>query len=62
MNDLFSGKMLFMQDGDGQLEVVVDDMGGGKFFTINATKWEFNKIEDLVALLKKVETAFEFEV
>lgn len=60
MTDLFGGKMIFMQEGDGTLEVEVNDMGGGKYFKIITPVWEFDKISELVEILEKVQKAFEF--
>ena len=63
--EMFSAKFTFTQDADSceggdlqQLEVEVDDAGGGKFFVIKTDCWAFDSIADLVALLEKIRSAF----
>lgn len=64
MKDTFSTmefKMTFVQDADGnsdqsndqELEVFIDDCGGGDYYVIKTDRWAFDKIDDLISLLKK---------
>lgn len=56
--------MLFEQDGnccDGGfelLEINVKDGGGGKFLVLKTAQWAATK-EELIAMIDKVEKAFE---
>ena len=56
--------MIFTQEEDScqagiqQIDVAVEDAGGGKFFRIKTDGWAFDKIDELVAILEEVKTAF----
>lgn len=63
--EMYGGQMVFTQEGDSceggiqQLDVSVDDAGGGKFMRIKTANWSFDKPEDFLAILQKVQKAFE---
>jgi len=53
-------KMTFVQDadsgqgnhGDQELEVFIDNGGAGDYYIIKTDRWAFDKIEELIDLLK----------
>jgi hypothetical protein len=45
--------------GFQDLEVSLEDVGGGAFFVIKTDRWAFEKIQDLVDLLQKVQHSFK---
>lgn len=54
-------RVRYWQDGDScdgeeiqYLDIVVEDAGGGQYFAIKTDRWAFDKIDDLVVLLKQV--------
>lgn len=64
--EMFGAEFTFTQDGDScdglgnlqQLEVSVEDAGGGKYLVIKTERWAMDSIDDLTALLERVKAAF----
>lgn len=65
---LFGLEAEFVQDADNCaddtdsyncLTVKTEDAGGGKYFVIETKRWSFDKIEDLVSVLKRFEKMLE---
>ena len=59
--ELFGGTFTFTQDadscsvGDGQqLEVTVEDAGGGKYLVIKTDRWAVDSVADFTALLDRI--------
>lgn len=64
MENIFSTtefKMTYVQDADSnsdesndqELEIFIDNAGGGDYYIIKTDRWAFDKIDDLISLLKK---------
>ena len=59
---------IYCQDPDGndpnideiqELNINVEDCGGGDYFVIKTDRWAFDTIEDLIDLLQKFKTKHE---
>jgi len=66
--ELFGGTLTFTQEGDScsvkdlqQLEVAVEDAGGGKYMVIKTDRWAIDSVADLTALLSRVKQVWAEE-
>jgi len=62
--ELSSVKLTFTQDDDSyqstrkgyqQLDITLDNAGGGLFYAIKTERWSFDDIDELINLLKRVQ-------